>query len=204
MSKVANKANMIFPAVAWQGMSDIHVSICGGGMLGIPFSNKEAIMYLMNSKKVGYAIWGKLQAKFEDFEWLLDGDTFNKLFMVDIGLNLSGKKTSDTPNRVKNPSTGNLFHRIALGHGMIGAVRFWAEPCGYDLDESYVEIGWRFRIVEQKDANEEANVRDEAARRIHEVNVIIEEEYSTLMDMQEPPKEMCKEMDMLVIQLEGH
>lgn len=196
-----NKVSSIFPGVSWQGQSDIHVSICGGGILPIHFKKKTEIMYYLQQKKVGYAIWNQLQSKFEDFEWLLDGDTFNKLFLVDVGLNLSGKKTSDTPDRIKNPATGSLFHRISLGYDLVGAIRFWANPVGYDENETYVEIGWRVRIVAKKDAKDEENVREESRRLIEEVTAIIEVEYSELMEMKEPPKAVMEELESIHVHI---
>lgn len=172
----------VFPGVDWHGGSKIHVSVAAGGSLKIPFENRALILYLLQEKQLGWAIWRNLQAKFGKMEWLLDGDTFSKLFLVDVDRNLQGLPTSDSPDRIKNPATGNLFHRIALLPPYIGGVRFWAVEIGGETC-----IGYRFRIVKQLTDEEEANVREEARVRAAQVEVDINSVYETILEIAEPP-----------------
>lgn len=118
-------------------------------------------------------------------EWLLERDTFAKLFLVDIDLMLQGKPTSVSPDRIQNPSTGNWFHRIALLPPYVGGIRFWAE----DFTSGSLSIGFRFRIVKLLSESEEVDVRAEARERETTVLVEVESVYDAIMDIPEPPKE---------------
>lgn len=184
MASFVNQASAVFPNVSWMGQSGIHVSVCGGGLLDIPFKNRSLILYMMHDKKVGAAIWDFLQARFNKMEWLAEKDTFEKLFLVDVDRNLRGLPTSESPDRIKNPATGNLFHRIALYPPFVGGVRFWAENYG---GESH--IGFRFRLVKLANENEETDVREESRRREEQVVLEVASAYDAIMEVSEPPAE---------------
>lgn len=183
MSKFVNQISGVFPGVSWQGQSGIHVSVCGGGLMSIPFSERGTILKVLHEKNVGNAIWQFLMARFSKMEFLMEGDTFSKLFLVDVDRNLRGLPTSESPDRIKNPATGNVFHRIALLPPYVGGVRFWAEDFFGDT-----HIGFRFRIVGGVDESEEIDIREESREREAQVLVDVQSVMSTIFEVAEPPK----------------
>lgn len=190
----SHQASKVFPGVSWDGESNIHVSVYKEGSLDFPMSDRAKILYSLNEHDIGGKIFDSLLARFEKFEWLLERDIFAKLFLIDIDLRLQGKPTSVSPNRVMNPATGNLFHRIAVVAPYVGAVRFWAEGfCGCTT------IGYRFRIVKMTDESEEVDVRAEAREREAQVLLDVESAYSAIMEIQEPPKQVMAEVATLKI-----
>ena len=146
---------------------------------------------------MGNDIWKMVQRRVGSMEFLLDEQTFANLFLVDVDRNLQGKPTSISPNRIQNPVTGNLFHRIALKPPFVGGVRFWAE-------DSYgsTQIGFRFRIVRLENEDDEVNVREEARVRSEEVLKDIDVVYEDMMDIQEPPKQATEHVKQLVKNME--
>lgn len=182
MSFVSTISN-VFPNVSWHGQSNIHVSIYAEGGLNIAFSERPQILYALMEKDIGGAIYDMLQKRFGKMEWLLERETFAKLFLVDIDLQLQGKSTSDSPNRIQNPATGNWFHRIALLPPYVGGVRFWAENF-----YGSTNIGFRFRIVKMLNESEEVDVRAEAREREAAVILEVSSVYDSIMEIQEPPK----------------
>lgn len=172
-----------FPDVEWTGSSDIHVSWAVQTNLPISFDNKSKLLKLFDHVKMGEKIFRMLLGKFPQAEFLLGTDEFHKLFMADAARFLSGLGSLETPNKLKNPVTGNKFHRIALLKDFVGGFRFWLEP-----QYSGINFGFRFRWEGLLD-NEEENVREDARERVR----LAEEEYvtveKTIMDIAEPPKE---------------
>lgn len=174
----------LFPKAKWTGGSGIHVSFAMNATVPIDFNNKAAVMSLLSTANYQDFVWKAVQSRFGNMEWLLEEVSFKNLLMVDMSRKLAGLCTSETPDRIKNPSTGNLFHRIALLNPYIGAIRFWTEEAGY----GQTNIGFRFRIVTQKDSDEEENVR-ESARRLTEVVEEQAEEVTQYLECCEPPLE---------------
>lgn len=182
MSKFVSDISSIFPGVSWHGQSKIHTSVFMEGVLSVPFEDRANILFVLSQQNVGGLIWDSLMTRFGKFEWLLDKETFAKLFLVDVDLHLQGKKSSPSPNQIVNPATGNFFHRIALLPPYVGGVRFWAE----DYFNS-TSIGFRFRIVKMLDEAEEIDVRAEAREREAQVILEMASVYDAIMDISEPP-----------------
>lgn len=181
-----NKASAYFPNVDWHGQSQIHVSVCWDS--DMPYTKKEApiILTRLEKKKVAEGIWGSLQDRFGSMEWLITGEGFKNLFFVDISRHLKGVGDSPSAHKLKNPETGNRFHRIALIGNLVGGVRFWAKG----TDSSHVHVGYRFRIEKQNE-NEE-KTRDRAMREQEEIKQEAIEIMAEL-DLKEPSKEKAEE-----------
>lgn len=174
----------VFPGVEWTGSSDIHVSVYRSGSLSYPASQRAEILAALKSQDLGGSIFDFLSSSMPSFEWLLEREVFANLFLIDVDLRLRGLPTSVSPDRVQNPATGNLFHRIAVKAPYVGAVRFWAD--GWS---NGVEIGFRFRIVKLLSDDEEVDVRAEAREREAQIILDLESVEETIMDVAEPPVE---------------
>ncbi len=189
----ADKIETTFPGVQWTGGSGIHRSVAVSGLLNIPFEKRSLVLYMLLEKDFGGYIWEYLQARFGKMEWLTQRDVFAKLFMVDMDRQLQGKPTTETPDRIENPHTGNLFHRMALYPPLIGGVRFWAENYG-----GKTHIGFRFRIVSMKTNDEGEHVREESRLRESVVLEEIASVYDAVVEISEPPKEAVSTTEELV------
>lgn len=190
----SHQISKVFPHVSWDGESHIHVSVYKEGSLNHPFKERANILYSLNDHDIGGKIYDDLTSKFAKFEWLLERDIFAKLFLIDIDLRLQGKPTSVSPNRIQNPATGNLFHRIAIAAPFVGSVRFWAEEFF-----GCTTIGYRFRIVKMADESEEVDVRAEAREREAQVLLDMESSYSAIMEVKEPPSAVMEDVATLKI-----
>lgn len=183
MSFYSNVSN-VFPGVEWTGSSGIHVSVYRSGSLAYPASQRAEILAALKAQDIGGSIFDFLSNSMPSFEWLLEREVFANLFLIDVDLRLRGLPTSISPDRVQNPATGNLFHRIAIKAPYVGSVRFWAD--GWS---SGVEIGFRFRIVKLLSDDEEVDVRAEAREREAQIILDLESVEETIMDVAEPPVE---------------
>lgn len=190
---IYSSLSSVFPKVQWTGSSGIHVSVYRDGVINTPFSNRAEILYSLKSHDVGGQVYDFLTNAMPKFEWLLERETFANLFLVDIDLKLRGLPTSVSPDRVENPATGNLFHRIAVMAPYIGAVRFWAENFFGQTD-----IGFRFRIVKLLSDDEEVDVRAEAREREAQVIMDMEAVEETIMEVKEPPQQVMSTVSNLI------
>lgn len=179
---ISTDLSNIFPGVQWTGGSYIHVSVYRSGALQFPFKNRAEILYSLKKQDLGGQIYDFLTNSMPKFEWLLEREIFVQLFLVDIDLKLRGLATSVSPDRIENPNTGNLFHRIAVMPPYVGAVRFWAEDYG-----TLTDIGFRFRIVKLLSDDEEVDVRAEARMRETQVLLDVESVEETILEVNEPP-----------------
>jgi hypothetical protein len=147
-----------------------------------PLPPKEMIVLL---RKAGVAgkIYKNLTSVFSGFEeWLLDASVFEHFLLVDCWRHMNSQADSESSDKLLNPYTGNRFHRIALGKGLVGGIRFWCDgndKYGYDF-------GYRFRIEAQKEADDDTRRRTrEDAERVGEEMEALEE---LTFDVAEPPK----------------
>lgn len=191
---IYSQLSSIFPNVQWTGSSYMHVSVYRDGIINTPFANRAEILYSLRSKDIGGQIFDFLSSTMPKFEWLLERETFANLFLVDIDLKLRDLPTSVSPDRVENPATGNLFHRIAVMPPYVGAVRFWAE----NAVGTGTEIGFRFRIVKLLSDDEEVDVRAECREREAQVILDMEAVEETIMDVKEPPQKVLGNVQTLL------
>lgn len=194
----SDHASERYPGVEWTGGSGIHVSFAVSQTIPISANQRGKILALLNSAQWPFAIWRYIQQRVGNMEFLMDQNTFCNLMLIDMDRRMQGKPTLSSPDRIKNPATGNLFHRIALDKPYVGAVRFWAVPNG----DGGTEIGFRFRIVSLKSDEEDPVVREEARVRAEQVQQEVGEVYETLMDVAEPPAHEVQTVKVMIKQLE--
>ena len=162
------KIEALFPSTHWTGGSGIHKSLAQGYDLDSDESRK--IMKELLNDEVGYKIWDILHANFGACEWLVDKEEFNAIFMQDVYGHIQGKGSSISPKMLKNPTTGNKFHRIALIGDIVGGVRYWM----------YHDSVWfRFRLEAQKESEEKTrktikNTAEEAIMNLSDIVEFIE------------------------------
>lgn len=144
MSTVEKYCSKLFPNVAWTGGSSIHVSFYRSSSMK-DMGDDEALKTLYYGQ-VGRTIWSLLQDKFGACEFILSRTEFVNLFLVDAVRHLKGQGDSYSPKKLKNPNTGNVFHRIAFLEDIMGGIRFWC-----DRHHGGIEVGFRFRIEKKKD-----------------------------------------------------
>lgn len=190
-----SKMNDLFPDVGWTGGSDIHVSFAMNTCFGSP-PEPLVILKILSQKNAGPTIWRMLNKKFGKFEWLMTGEEFTSVFMVDCNNHLYGQGDSASRKKLTNPMTGNRFHRIALLGDTVGGVRFWC-----DMEGPYLNIGFRFRIERQDEEEEETRRR--AREEVFEALGAAEEVMASLLEIGEPPKEKTTEISQFITTMEG-
>jgi hypothetical protein len=152
------KASLQFPNAEWTGGSSIHASIARAASVPLPFSNPRLIMKTLVTQNFPGYVYRTIIKYCPDMEWLMGVDDFSNLLLVDFYRLLHGQGTMETQKRLKNPKTGNVFHRITLleAAGIVGGVRVWLMPD----DSTNINIGWRFRLEDQ--VSESINIRQKA------------------------------------------
>lgn len=189
MATFVDSASAMFPGVQWTGGSHIHVSFARDWFIGIPAKDYKTILTLLKKQEVGWSIWRLLNKNFDKFVWLITGEEFVNLYLVDCYRHLKGKPDSESPNKLKNPSTGNRFHHIALIEDYIAGVRFWCDDyCG-----TQVNMGFRFRVERVKE--EEEDVRRRVRERVMEAQGEIEVVLDDIIDVKEPTKEQEQQVE---------
>lgn len=144
-----------YPCVAWQGRSKIHVSVCGS-MPALPKSLKaSAVVQTLLKASTAKKFYATLTTVFHDFEWLLNPEQFEHLFLADVRRHWLGGKDTQDPSKIQNPVTGNVFHLIARDGKLVGGIRFW-----FDLaDGGQRVLCWRFRITATTETKTETTTR---------------------------------------------
>ena len=155
-----SKAQNLFPHAVFTGGSGIHASIARQGMVPLDFSQPRLVMKTIKEAKFSAYVDRVINKHCPHMEWLISGDEFNDLLMVDFYRLLQGMSTLETKQRLKNPSTGNYFHRITLMEEemVVGGVRVWLIPYG-----EQTSIGFRFRL--EGITEEVAKVRQKARQK---------------------------------------
>lgn len=155
MSKVVHKATELF-GPGWHGRSHIHVSVCKD----ITVNHEDPMVVFKAAYKLKLAtdIWRKLQHRFKSFEWLLKQAQFEDRAYVDWYQHAKGMGDTQDESKLRNPETGNVFHRVALSeeHNLVAGVRFWCDEASVP---GLVEFGWRFRIQALEEESEKVRVR---------------------------------------------
>jgi len=166
------KASIVFPKAEWTGGSSIHASIARAASIPLSFSNPRKLMAVLKHQNFGGYVYRTILKYCPDMEWLMSVDDFQNLLMVDFYRMLHGQGAVETPKRLKNPKTGNVFHRVTLVEksSIVGGIRVWLTP----EDETSCTIGWRFRLEDQ--VTESVNIRLKAVELAsslqHEVELI--------------------------------
>lgn len=152
------KASLVFPKAEWTGGSSIHASIARGATIPLSFSNPRKLMAVLKHQNFGGYVYRTILKYCPDMEWLMTVEDFQNLLLVDFYRMLHGQGAVETEKRLKNPKTGNVFHRITLveASAIVGGIRVWLIP----EDENHCTIGWRFRLEDQ--VSEAVNIRAKA------------------------------------------
>ena len=176
----SSTANKYFPGTEWYGESGIHVSVCTNLCLPLNYhEHKKEILALLTKQSFGHAVFRHLFKKFPDMVWLLSAEEFSNVFMVDCYNHLLGRQDSRSPGKLRNPNTGNKFHRLGLIGTMVCGIRFWCD--NYSGDETC--LGWRFRIQSQDEAEEETRRR--TREKVTEAEELMEELVEYMFDVKE-------------------
>lgn len=167
----------VYPNVTWTGESDQHLSFYR--QMPVPTAKAGPLLRALYKYQVPKQIWDLLHKHFGEGEWLMNERQFTKLFFVDVHRKLMGEETFHTSKRIKNPRTGNKFHRMTINKDVIGGIRFWADGyAGSDYDEDGNEIesqghgtvGFRHRFVYVASLAEQDAARAEAAETISTID----------------------------------
>lgn len=184
------KASAVFPPAHWTGQSSIHVSIANG--INVPESADNPRKALAAAVALGVVPKMRefLSEQCPSLEWLLGDTEFQDLLYVDYSRMLHGEGAVSTPNSLKNPATGNVFHRVALceEHSLVAGIRVWVTDLSFMHENGLTNFGFRMRIEEQ---NEEA---EDLRARSRKVAAAIEDQLAEI-------KEYVAEQD--VTHLEG-
>lgn len=195
---VRQEASLLFPTVSWTGGSHIHASLAKGAYLPINVFNATETLYTISKANVGLVIWKELQHHFGHMEWLEERDSFINLFMVDMRRQLDGKPALQTPDQLRNPDTGSVFHRMALLNEWVGGVRWWIDPAGDGC-----HLGFRFRLEKLSGEDEEVSVRETARIRAELVQEEVAEVYGEFMEIGEPQAEKVAEISQMIMEWES-
>ena len=190
---VKHLAQSRWPHVAFTGGSSIHASRADSvGTAWIdPHDPRFSFRNIRDSKATS-RIWNKVTAMFGDMEFLLDYEQFRDMLLLDFSLLAEGKPTHRTHDRLKNPTTGNRFHRIALSPPFVGGIRVWFDM---PYQSSKVHLFFRFRLETPQENHDK--IRAKAAEKIKEVELEMETVYETMGIVAEPPKEEGEKVKVL-------
>jgi hypothetical protein len=172
---VRSTARDLFNFDGWHGLSHIHVSVCNESSYPLPPMPVFKVVY---KKQYAADLWRALQKRFPHFEWLLTKQQFEDRAYVDWYQHAKGMGDTQEETKLKNPTTGNVFHRVAFHKdtGLVAGIRFWCD----DVSGYGTEFGWRFRIQMLDEAEVEMRVRiAEQAVRDREVMEEVEVEFNS-------------------------
>lgn len=176
----------VFPKVEWTGESSLHCSLARG--VSLPPVSNPAVISMLQRAKVARSIWNMLQKLFPGMEWIINGEEFENFLLVDCWRHLRCLGDSDSDKKLINPSTGNRFHRIAMGQNLVCGIRFW---CDRHSESSPPAFGFRFRVQMQDEDDDKTRTRTRATCEAMEeaMNPINAE----ILQLAEPPKEVVQE-----------
>lgn len=191
-----HKASSIWPEVMWHGQSNIHVSRSFNACIQLGADQWALVLKIIAVDNTVARVWRHLQKTFPGFVWLITPEEFASILMVDCYRHLKGELDSESPNKLKNPDTGSVFHRIALlDESVVGGIRFWCDSTG-----DYTVFGWRFRIESQDENSGETRRRSREV--VLEAEGHIEMVVDSFMNVKEPSKHHLYEFETMLVTLE--
>ncbi|QIN95297.1 hypothetical protein DLP3_134 [Stenotrophomonas phage vB_SmaS_DLP_3] len=128
-----------FPGVKWNGSSSIHRSICGNFGIDQEIGSIGEAMAIIHKSAMGLALWNYLQGKFGEMDWQVVAEEFRAIILMDTYRHLNGEGDTKNPQKLRNPATGNVFHRLAIKGDIVGGVRIW--------HNHGLNFGFRFRLA---------------------------------------------------------
>jgi hypothetical protein len=152
-------ASAVFPDAVWTGGSDIHASIARGGL--VPSTDLNLILKSMVANGFFGYIQRVMNKHCPGMEWIISPEDFENLLLLDSHRLAHGQETLETKARLRNPSTGNYFHRVTIleDKNIVGGVRVWLDPVS-----DGTQVGFRYRLERIIPEGEET--QEEAAQRI--------------------------------------
>lgn len=129
-----------FPSVSWTGKSAIHRSLAGQFGIDQEFADVKSAIEVAHCSAMGLSLWEFLQETFE-MDWQVSGEEFRAIILTDVYRHLMHEGDTKHPTKLKNPSTGNVFHRLATRGDIVGGVRIWSEG------SLSLRFGYRFRLA---------------------------------------------------------
>lgn len=156
MSSVGEKIEHRFPEVQFTGQSPRHRSLAGRLQLKGTFDNEKQLMTAVYHAKLGDFLWEYYHEAFPELNWQVSQEEFTMIVLVDVYRHLMKQGDSKLATKIKNPSTGNVFHRLATLDDMVGGIRLWNGHNDQTNDgEGCTEWGFRFRIAGLNDETED-------------------------------------------------
>lgn len=189
MSGAGEKIAKIFPGTPWTGKSGIHRSLAASLHLSKQLTPRQ-VMKLLIHQNAGKKVWNLLHKYFDMMEWLVSEEEFTALMLQDVYGHLQGQGSTKSPKMLKNPVTGNVFHRMALVSDIVGGIRYWTH--------GYQEICFRFRLERQME--EEDKTRN-TIRAMAEAAVVVMEDLKVELELSQPQTEE-EEKVMLTISID--
>ena len=173
-----------FPGVKFTGGSGIHRSKMGA--VGMPHQGQDMskIIAALHHGAIGLALWDHLMKWFSEMDWQVTAEEFRAIVLVDVFRHLKGEGDTKEPSKIRNPSTGNVFHRLAIRNDIVGGVRLWHN---HDL-----EFGFRFRLAKMTD-DDKKNV-PLIARKKALTSITVAEEVIKQFKIAEPTPEEVKKV----------
>lgn len=179
MSDFSIKASEAFPGVTWNGRSHMHVSISIDQV--IPGDSLREALKQAYKDGLAAKVLATLVEFFPQFEWLITAEEFEARCFVDMYRHSKGKGDTQDPSKLKNPSTGSVFHRVAIYQDYVGGIRFWFLDAG-----GIVHFGFRFRI--QKLDEDDKKTRHKASVQAEEDKKDLQEILDEIAEPKQPEK----------------
>lgn len=187
-----SKGNLVeneFPAMKWQGMSELHRSVFRDldinedGMAYLSKLTPEQVMAALvqaNYHKVCLDFIKALPLG-DEVEWLVDQEQLAKLVYYLTYRSLTGNKPTLSGMRIINPWTGNVFIPIGLRNLIVFGIRFWA---GGSEGDGHFRLGFRIRFTpwadeeferkKTREALQEMETTTNEVKALQEVNAYME------------------------------
>jgi hypothetical protein len=141
----------------------------------------EAVTHKVAGSQAPELLWQSIQKNTPGITWFLTAQEFRTLMLYDLHSILThGHTKSLKPDHMRNPITGNRFHRVGERGDLSVGVRWFI----FDL-ETPDQIGMRVRFqpVTKEDHSERESTRE------HIVEAEKEVEKMPFLSLPEPPQE---------------
>lgn len=190
---VKQMAKARWPTVHFTGGSTIHAShSTGTDVAWIDPQDPRLTFHNIRDSKAIQKMWNQVNSMFGDMEFMVDYDQFRDMLLLDFSLLAEGKPTHRSHDRLRNPVTGNRFHRIALSTPFVGGIRVWFDR-PHTPRNCWLYYRFRLEIPEET----QGKIRAKAAEKVKQVELEMETVYETMGIVAEPPKEEGEKLTVL-------
>lgn len=187
-------ASALFPGVEWTGQSARHVSRFEGANVPLNRLGKNAKLIYFATKKYNYPdqVWAAMQQHFGKAKWLITKGEFEVIYLMHLYRELHGQEPHHLSTRLKNPQTGNRFHRCFVMGKLVGGFRAVVEP-EKQANTSPTTVGWRVRIEQTDETLIQAKASAKASVEHAKTEMTIIDLECESMQIKEPVKEEALE-----------